>query len=273
MVMVRNALVVGLIPFLLWAGMGDLQAHEAAAQADGTQELAKKTQNPVSDLISIPFQNNFNFEAGPDDEMQYVLNIQPVYPMRLTERWNLIHRAILPIIANPSGLGGGSGLGDMQYQGFLSPSKPGKLIWGVGPILGLPTATDSTLGYGRWTAGPAAVALTMQGAWVIGALVNQQWDYAGWTDRHVSLMLIQPFINYNLPKGWYVNTVPIITADWEQESGDEWLVPLGAGVGKLQRFGKLPVNLQLGAYANVERPENQPAWQLRFQAQLLFPKK
>jgi hypothetical protein len=112
----------------------------------------------------------------------------------------------------------------------------------------------------------------MRGPWVVGALVNQQWDYAGWTNRHVSLMLIQPFINYNLPGGWYVNTVPIITADWERASGDEWLVPLGAGVGKLHRFGRLPVNLQLGAYGNVERPENAPDWQLRFQVQFLFPK-
>jgi hypothetical protein len=85
-------------------------------------------------------------------------------------------------------------------------------------------------------------------------------------------MLIQPFINYNLPGGWYVNTVPIITADWERASGDEWLVPLGAGVGKLHRFGRLPVSLQLGAYGNVERPEYAPDWQLRFQVQFLFPK-
>ena len=268
----RNLLCAGLICLLLRIGVADLQAQEAASQANETQDLAKKTQNPVSDLISLPFQNNFNFGAGPDDEMQYILNIQPVYPMRLTEDWNLVHRTILPIIANPSGLGGETGLGDLQYQGFLSPSKPGRIIWGVGPILGLPTATDGTLGYGRWTAGPAAVALTMRGPWVVGALVNQQWDYAGWTDRHVSFMLIQPFINYNLPGGWYVNTVPIITADWERASGDEWLVPLGAGVGKLHRFGRLPVNLQLGAYGNVERPENAPDWQLRFQVQFLFPK-
>jgi hypothetical protein len=268
----RNLLCAGLICLLLGIGVADLQAQEAASQANETQELAKKTQNPVSNLISIPFQNNFNFGAGPDGEMQYILNLQPVYPMRLAEGWNLINRTILPVIANPSGLGGETGLGDLQYQGFFSPSKPGRIIWGVGPILGFPTATDDTLGYGRWTAGPAAVALTMRGPWVVGALVNQQWDYAGWTDRHVSFMLIQPFINYNLPGGWYVNTVPIITADWERASGDEWLVPLGAGVGKLHRFGRLPVNLQLGAYGNVERPEYAPDWQLRFQVQFLFPK-
>jgi hypothetical protein len=115
----RNLLCAGLIFLLLGIGVADLQAQEAAGQAHEAEDLAKKTQNPVSDLISLPFQNNFNFGAGPDDEMQYILNIQPVYPMRLTEDWNLIHRTILPVIANPSGLGGETGLGDLQYQGFF----------------------------------------------------------------------------------------------------------------------------------------------------------
>ena len=244
--------------------------------AQDDTELAKKTQNPVADLISVPFQNNINFGVGPEDDVQYILNIQPVIPFKLTEDWNLISRTILPLIYQPElapGVGDVFGLGDIQQSLFLSPAKPGKLIWGVGPILQFPTATDDSLGQGKWGAGPTAVALTVHGPWVLGTLINNVWSFAGESDRRdVNQMLIQPFVNYNLPHAWYVVTAPIITADWEAESDDRWTVPIGAGVGKIVRIGKLPVNAQASAYYNVERPDNAAEWQLRIQIQLLFPR-
>jgi hypothetical protein len=142
----------------------------------------------------------------------------------------------------------------------------------VGPTFTLPTATDSLLGTSKWSMRPAAVALTIQGPWVFGALANQQWSFAGWGDQDVSQMLIQPFVNYNLPDGWYLSSAPIITANWEASSGDKWTVPLGGGVGKLFRLDKLPINTQLQAFYNVERPDLAADWQLRFQFQFLFPK-
>jgi len=128
------------------------------------------------------------------------------------------------------------------------------------------------LGSGKWSAGPAAVALTMRGKWGIGALANQQWSFAGWGDNGVNAMLIQPFINYNLPQGWYLTSAPIMTANWKADSDNTWTVPLGAGVGKITKIGKLPVNIQLSAYGNVVTPDNGADWHLRFQVQLLFPK-
>jgi hypothetical protein len=244
--------------------------------AQDDTELAKKTQNPVADLISVPFQNNINFGVGPEDDVQYILNIQPVIPFKLTEDWNLISRTIVPLIYQPElapGVGDVFGLGDIQQSLFLSPAKPGKLIWGVGPILQFPTATDDSLGQGKWGAGPTAVALTVHGPWVLGTLINNLWSFAGESDRRdVNQMLIQPFVNYNLPHAWYVVTAPIITADWEADSDDRWTVPIGAGVGKIVRIGKLPVNAQASAYYNVERPDNAAEWQLRIQIQLLFPR-
>jgi hypothetical protein len=239
-------------------------------------ELAKKTQNPVADLISVPFQNNVNFGVGPHDDVQYILNIQPVIPFKLTEDWNLISRTIVPLIYQPElapGVGEVFGLGDIQESLFLSPAKPGKVIWGLGPIFQFPTATDDSLGQGKWGAGPTAVALTVHGPWVLGALVNNVWSFAGDSDRRdVNQMLLQPFVNYNLPDAWYVVTAPIITADWEADSDDRWTVPIGAGVGKIVRLGKLPVNAQASAYYNVIRPDNAAEWQLRIQIQLLFPR-
>ena len=254
---------------------GILQICAAGAADESETELAKKTQNPVADLISVPFQNNFNFSAGPQDATIYVLNVQPVIPLRLTEDWNLITRTIMPIINQPSLFEGGEsafGLGDLNPTFFLSPAKPGKLIWGVGPTFTLPTETDSLLGTSKWSMGPAAVALSMQGPWVVGALANQQWSFAGWGDRDVSQLLIQPFVNYNLPDAWYLVSAPIITADWEASSGNQWTVPVGGGAGKLFRLDKLPINTQLQAFYNVERPQFAADWQLRFQLQFLFPK-
>jgi hypothetical protein len=182
----------------------------------------------------------------------------------------------MPIINQPSpaaGIPSAFGLGDINPSFFLSPAKSGKFIWGVGPTLTFPTATDSLLGSGKYSAGPAVVALTMQGHWVVGALANNQWSYAGWGDHDVNAMLIQPFINYNLPHGWYLTSSPIITANWEADSDERWTVPIGGGVGKIVHLGRLPLNLQLAGYYNVETPDTFGAsWQLRFQLQFLFPK-
>lgn len=249
-------------------------ATPLGAQQDET-ELAKKTQNPVADLISVPFQNNLNLGAGTKDATVYVLNVQPVIPLKLTEDWNVITRIITPIINQPALFTGGEdafGLGDLNPSFFLSPAKPGAVIWGVGPTFTLPTATDSLLGTGKWSMGPAAMGLTIQGPWVVGALVNQQWSFAGWGETDVSQLLIQPFVNYNLPNGWYLSSVPLITANWEASRGDTWTVPVGGGAGKLFRLGRLPVNTQLQAFYNIERPQFAADWRLRFQLQFLFPK-
>ena len=259
------ALAVILSPLHVSAQTGKMNATE----------LAKQTQNPVADLISVPFQNNFNFGVGPRDVTQWVLNIQPVIPISLNRDWNLITRTIMPIINQPSpapGVESAFGLGDINPTLFLSPVGSRSLIWGLGPTFTLPTATDSLLGSGKWSAGPAAVALTMQGPWVVGALANTQWSFAGWGDKYFAQTLIQPFINYNFAHGWYLSSAPIITCNWEADSGDQWTVPVGAGGGKVLHLGRLPVNTQLQAYYNVATPDNGPDWQLRFQVQFLFPK-
>ena len=139
--------------------------------AQQTEDLAKQSQNPIANLISVPFQNNINFGLGPHDRTQNLLLIQPVIPIHLTDGLNLITRTIAPVLYQPeveSNSGGEFGLGDINESLFLSPKNPGKIVWGVGPIVQFPSATDDTLGTGKWAAGPTAVALTMPGRWVIG---------------------------------------------------------------------------------------------------------
>ncbi|HTY89405.1 MAG TPA: hypothetical protein VMB80_18290 [Candidatus Acidoferrum sp.] len=272
----RSLISLGILCCLGAPGGAAADDTNPAAGGHDTEALAKAAQNPVAKLISVPFQNNFNFGVGPNNTAQYVLNVQPVIPISLSEDWNLITRTILPIINQPSpapGTPNASGLGDINPSLFLSPAKADtKFIWGVGPTFTLPTATEAMLGNSKWCAGPAAVALTMQGHWVVGALVNQQWSFAGWGDHYVSAFLAQPFINYNLPHGWYFSSSPIMTADWTSASKDQWTVPVGGGIGKIQWFGKLPINFQVQAFYNAVTPEYGADWQLRFQVQFLFPK-
>jgi len=273
------------VPVLLLGGLALLGKPAAAQSSDQAQtlELAKKTQNPVADLISVPFQNNFNFGYGAKDapepsSTQYVLNIQPVVPIHLGTDWNLINRPIIPIIRQPDLLEAGDtwGMGDIELQTYLSPLRPGPAIWGVGPVLQAPTATNGKkLGTQKWSAGPGAVVLTMPGHWVVGALANNIWSFAGDNDREdVNFTTIQPFVNYNFRDGWYVTSAPVITANWKTDGDDNvWTVPVGGGFGRLIRIGKLPVNLHATAYYNVVKPEDDPAadWTLQLQVEFLFP--
>ena len=245
--------------------------------AEGMDEeaMAQAAQNPVANMLSLPFQNNTAFGIGPHNRTQNVLNIQPVIPFKLSEDWNLITRTICPVIYQPftwKNSGGMFGLGDINSSVFMSPAKPGAIIWGAGPIISFPTGTDEILGTEKWSAGPSAVVLTIQGPWLIGALGNNLWDFAGASDRgHVNRMLIQYFVNYNLPDGWYLVVAPINTADWKAPSGEKWTVPLGGGFGKIMTIGGLPVNATAQAYYHVEKPTGAADWSMRFQVQLLFP--
>lgn len=244
-------------------------APPSAASADALREAA---QNPIANLISVPFQNNINFGVGPYNQTQNVLNIQPVIPFKISQDWNLITRWITPVIYQPRLSpqdGPEFGLGNIQPAFFFSPAKPGAIIWGVGPQFWLPTATDKTLGVNQWGAGPSFVVLTNQEPWVIGALINNVW--AGTSGQRVNQMLIQPFVNYNLPDGWYLTSSPIVTSNWLGPPGDQWTVPVGGGLGRLFKIDKLPVNTQVQAFYDVARPTGAPTWTLRFQLQFLFP--
>jgi hypothetical protein len=272
----RSALAAAVALALVTATVA--RAADPSDEEEATN-LAKQTQNPVANLISVPFQNNFNFDTGTRDATQWILNVQPVIPVPISDDWNLVTRTIMPIINQPELFSGGPrteafGLGDINPTLFLSPAKPGKFIWGVGPTMTLPTASVSRLGSGRWSAGPAVVGLFMDGPWVVGALANQQWDFAGWSDKHVNAFLLQPFINYNISNGWYLTSAPIVTGNFSASGDNHWTVPVGGGGGKLWRLGKvgLPLNTQLQAFYNAETPEFGPDWQLRAQFQFLFPR-
>ncbi len=267
----KHWLGFGLAALLLVTGAATVQAA-----GESTQDLAKASQNPIANLISLPFQNNTNFGIGPDDETQNILNIQPVWPFTLNEKWNLITRTILPVVSQPGVLTGGegrvNGLGDTTFTGFFSPRDSGDTTWGVGPVFLIPTATDDALGSDKWGAGVSLVVLKMPGKWVVGSLFSNVWSFAGSGDQDINIFTWQYFINYNLENGWYLTSAPIITANWEASSGEKWTVPFGGGLGKIFRIGKQPINGSAQVYYNVEKPTYGADWTLRLQLQFLFPK-
>ena len=257
-----------------------LLVQQVSAQEKTEQsatDLAKKTQNPISDLISLPFQFNTFFETGPKGKTQNTLLIQPVIPFTLNDDWNFIARPIIPLLEQPpltDAQNRNHGLGNIQFQGFFSPKdKIGDWIVGFGPYLEFPTNSgpDGRFGSDNWSAGPAFVALQMKGPWVYGGLISQLWSYHG-DDPEVNITAIQPFVNYNMKDGWYLSSAPVITANWSAKSSQRWTIPIGGGIGKIHKIGKQPVNISLRAYHNVQSPRNGADWQLQFQIQFLFPK-
>jgi hypothetical protein len=258
---------------------GDSAATDAAANNGGDEagDLAKQVQNPIANLISVPFQNNLDYNIGPYERARSTLNIQPVIPVKLTPEMMLITRTIVPIMYQPdvSNTGGGSsGLGDINPAFFFSSIDHGPLMWGMGPTFLLPTATQRATGSGKWSVGVTAVGLLQPGKWTIGVLASNLWSVSGPDDRvPVNQMTVQYFLNYNLPKAWYLTSAPILTANWQAEANDVWTIPFGAGVGRVFKLGKLPLNGSLSMYRNAVRPDSLPsaAWQLRVQIALLFP--
>jgi hypothetical protein len=236
-------------------------------------ELAKQTQNPVSNLVSVPLQ--FNFNSGGDLEARSALNFnfQPVIPFALNKSVNVIARTIVPINSFPVGsFSRASGVGDIQEQVFFTPAKPGSLVWGVGPLFSFPTATESVAETGTWGLGMTGVVVKTTGKWVLGSLLSQVWpasDAGG--DPRLNLFTLQPFVNYNIGRGWAASFSPIITANWENDSGDQWTVPLGGGLTKTTVFNRRPMNVGVQYYYNVERPDGSAGQQLRFTISLLFP--
>jgi hypothetical protein len=243
----------------------------------GAEALQKATQNPVASLISVPIQNNNNFGIDPGYRTQDVLNIQPVIPVGISKNWNLIVRWIMPIVYQPlppvDPQTGVYGFGDMVPTFFLSPKKPGKLIWGIGPVFQLPTATSTFLGQGKFGIGPSAVALVQPGHWTLGALANNVWSVAGSGGRPaVNQFLLQYFINYNLRKGWFITWQPTLTANWEATNGGRWVVPFGGGLGRIMKLGAQPVSITGQFYGNAVHPPGASSWTMRLQFALLFPK-
>ena len=266
------------------------------APVDDSEELAKKLSNPISDLVSVPFQFNFRQKVGPLELSQFVLNIQPVVPFALNKNWNMIARVIVPFIGQPPLFvdraaashhderasridaasflfdGAASGVGDITASLFFSPKTTGGFTWGAGPAFVLPASYQPTIGSGHWSIGPTAVALQQTGPWTVGVLWNQVWSFAGDPRREdVNQMFLQPFCSYQATKTLTLTIQSESTANWEGES-DTWTVPINFIVAKLSTFGHFPASYQLGAGVYPAHPDSGPTWKIRAAIVILLPK-
>jgi hypothetical protein len=247
------------------------------AEESDAEALAKKLSNPVAALISVPFQLNYDENYGPFEEgSKLFINLQPVIPFSLNEDWNIISRTILPVVRQEDlvpDCGSQTGLGDTVQSLFFSPKEPtsGGLIWGVGPVFLIPTATDELLGGEKWGIGPTGVVLKQSGPWTFGALLNHIWSFAGEDERNdIDLTFFQPFMTYTTPKAWTFGLNAETTYNWETE---EWAVPINLTASKLTKLGKQPVSLGAGVRYWADSTENgADEWGIRFIATFLFPK-
>jgi hypothetical protein len=256
-------MILVLIAAPLWAAEG----------GDEQAELAKKLNNPIASLISVPLQSNWDFGIGPENAMRYTLNVQPVIPISISRDWNVIIRTIVPLIHAESPikeLDDRDGLGDIVQSFFFSPKAPTSngLIWGAGPVILYPSGTDG-LSSRKWGAGPTAVLLKQESGWTYGALANHIWSFSGGGEQDISATFLQPFIAYTTKTytTFALNTES--TYDWENS---QWTVPINLMVSQLLKIGGHPIQFQAGYRYYAEKPEGGPDWGLRFAVTFMFPK-
>jgi hypothetical protein len=255
------------------AGLAGAQQGNADADA---AELAKKLQNPVASLVSVPIQNNWDTGIGEADAKRYTLNVQPVIPVEVNPKWNVIIRTIMPYIDAESPAAGASqsmrGLGDIVQSFFFSPKAPTDAgwIWGVGPALLYPTASNDALGSEKWGIGPTAVVLKQEHGWTYGVLGNHIWSFAGNSDRRsVNATFAQPFISFTTKTFTSFGLNTESTYDW---TGRTWTVPINVSVTQLLKLGGQPMSFSLGLRGYAHGPDAVPDWGVRFVFTLLFPK-
>jgi hypothetical protein len=257
-----------------WPASGLAQQPPAQGQAD-EQDLAKQLSNPISSLVSVPFQFNWEQNVGPNEQTRFILNVQPVLPFAVNDDWNLIARVIVPFVSQPPLFEGGApafGVSDVLASFFFSPSR-GALIWGVGPVISLPSTTMPTLGTEKWSTGPTVVVLKQTGPWTLGALWNQVWSFSGNPGRDdVNQMFLQPFLSYQATRTLTLTLQSETTANWEVDE-DRWTVPINVVLSKLSSFGTFPASYQVGFGGFPAHPEVGPSWKVRGAIVILLPRR
>jgi hypothetical protein len=255
----------------------------SSASELSAQQLAKQITNPVTDLWQLQFQfNNMKLEssATPLSE-KWVNNLyfQPIVPLRLTEHINLINRPVftlynsVPVPTGPDTTSRTTRPGDTILAQVLSPAGTEPWIIAAGPTWIFPTAGSDATGQGKWQVGPALGGGYITDQFLVGALVQQWWSFAGDSDRKTtSQMAILPLVYRFFEGGWSIGYSGQILADWKAPSGERWTVPLGVSVGKVVMLGRLPVQIQLGGQYFVERPPGGPKWNLQLQITPVIPR-
>jgi hypothetical protein len=275
--LIRSMLTAGFLALFAATTTLAQQAGGGKPTGQDAEDLAKKLSNPISDLVSVPFQFNWYQNVGPLELSTFILNVQPVIPLELNDHWNLILRIIVPFIGQPPLFNGDVstfGVGDITTSFFFSPRNNSGFTWGVGPVFETPSSYQPTIGSGRYSIGPTAVALQQTGKWTIGVLWNQVWSVAGDRRREdVNEMFLQPFVAYQATHTVTFTATSESTANWEAAGDDRWTIPLLFDVAKLDKFGPFPASYQFGLAWFPAHPTIGPSWNIRAAVIILLPEK
>ena len=236
----------------------------AAAQSDSVESLRK-----APGFFALPLE--FDQDYGAANGNALILRIMPLYSFPLSENWKLVNLSILtfadapgtPVFPGEPGAPKVTGVSDLLHASFFTPNNDSQVIWGIGPILSLPTATDPALGSEKWTAGPAVRFAYRSGSWNVGVIAGQRWSFAGTGNRgDVNQLLVRGAIRHPLPNKWYFVSAPLITANWDRP-GQDWLVPVGGGIGRRFSISSTPWAWSVQAYYNVVKADSDPDWIIR----------
>jgi hypothetical protein len=274
----RAAHAVGIAGVLV-ARAASAQQHEQPAAQLSESGLSREVENPISKLRQVPVQYLTELGVGPAHLARTTIAIQPLLPFSVSDDISIVSRTRVPFMSSPdlTSTGGAyvTGLGDVTESLFLVPRPSAGIIWGIGPTALLPTATASDLGAGRFAVGVSAAVVTRPEPFTFGVLAGPIWSIAGSSNRpDIRQLAIMGLAALHLPRGWYVNTAPVVTVNWNAfPSGDMWTVPVGAGAGKVFHIGDVPMDVSTSAYWHVIRPDtaSAPAGTVQVEVAVLLP--